>query len=551
MKFKKLLAATTLSFATMGGAFAQTLQDATKAIERNQFTTATQMLQSIIQKEPANATAYYHLGTIYLYNELEDSAKYFFDKGMQANANEPLNFVGQGRVLLAKNQNAEARTQFDKALEMSKNKNAYIMNQIADAYVDVQSAKDANFAIEMANKAKELDKKNLYYVVTAGDAWRLQGDGSKGVAEYKSAIAKDPKFPLAQLRVGELYAKLRTFNEAENYYNTVISIDPNYAPVYKDLGELYYQTGKSAKALESYKKYLDMVGRSIPERIRYASFLFVNKMYNEAITELQTAYPYAKENPLLLRLLAYSQYETGKFEEGVKNIEKYFQVMEPKKDKIIGKDYEYYGKLLSKTGKEDLAIENLRKGLEQDSTATDLHEVIADLYAGKKKFKEAAKEMAAKIQKTKDNPNNQDYFTLGRYQYFASDFASADSSFAKVNQFFPSYAIGYLYRAKANTQLDPKSDKGLAKPHYEAFIEKVLYEGSQDTVASTERQVNQANQTKYKKEIIEAYYYLASYYFFTKKDVAQAKTYSDKIKALDPNNEKNNALANELNKAKK
>ncbi|MGZ5244585.1 MAG: tetratricopeptide repeat protein [Bacteroidia bacterium] len=551
MKFKKLFAATALTFITIGGTFAQTIQDATKAIEKNQFNTATKMLQTILQKEPANATAYYHLGTIYLYNEIEDSAKYYFDKGMAADANEPLNYVGQGRLFLAKNQNAEARTQFNKALELSKNKNAYIMNQIADAYVDVQSAKDANFAIEMANKAKELDKKNLYYIITAGDAWRLQGDGSKGVAEYKSAIAKDAKFPLAPLRVGELYAKLRTFNEAENYYNAVISIDPNYAPVYKDLGELYYQTGKSAKALESYKKYLDMVGRSIPERIRYASFLFVNKLYNEAITELETVRPYAKENPLLLRLLAYSQYETAKYEEGVKNIEKYFEVMEPKKDKIIGKDYEYYGRLLSKTGKDELAISNLRKGLEQDSTATELYDVIAENYANKKKYKEAAKEIATKIEKTKDNPNNQDWFTLGRYQYLGSDFTNADSSFAKVNELFPGYAVGYLYRAKANVQLDPKSDKGLAKPHYEAFIEKVLYEGSQDTVASTEKQVNQANLTKYKKEIVEAYYYLASYYYFTKKDLAQARVYSEKIKNIDPNNERNNALATELNKAKK
>ncbi len=536
-----MLAACAFSAFTLN-AGAQSIQDATKAIEKNQFTLATNMLQAVIQKEPANATAYYHLGTIYLYNEIDDSAKYFFDKAMQANANEPLSYVGQGRYLLSKKQNNEARAQFNKALELSKNKNAYIMNQIADAYVDVQSAIGADFAIEMANKAKDMDKKNLYYAVTAGDAWRLQGDGSKGVAEYKAAAAKDPKFALAPLRVGELYSKLRSFKEAENYFNTVVAIDPNYAPVYKGFGELYYQTGKSALALENYKKYLDMVGRSIPERIRYASFLFVNKMYPEAITELETAKPYAAENPLLLRLLGYAQYETGKYEEGVKTIEKYFEIMQPKQDKIIGKDYEYYGRLLSKTGKEELAVTNLRKGIEQDTTATELYDVIADVYAAQKKYKEAAQEVATKIKKTKDNPNNQDWFALGRYQYMGSDFVGADTSFTKVNEYFPSYAVGYLYRARANSQLDPKSDKGLAKPHYEAFIDKVLYEGSQDAVASTERQVNEANVNKYKKEIVEAYYYLASYHYFTKKDSAASKTYAAKVLELDPNHSKTKEL---------
>ncbi|RYD83666.1 MAG: tetratricopeptide repeat protein [Sphingobacteriales bacterium] len=498
--------------------YAQTVADATKAIEKNLFTSATNMLQTIVQKEPNNAVAYYHLGNIYLYNEITDSAKYFYDKAIQANANEPLAYIGQGRLLLDKKQNAEARAQFNKALEMTKNKNAYVMNQIADAYVDAVSTADADFAIEMANKSKELDKKNLYYVITSGDAFRLKGDGSKGVAEYKSAIDKDPKFALAHLRVGELYAKLRTFPEAEKYYNNVIGIDPNYAPVYKDLGELYYQTGKNTKALESYKKYLDMVGRSVPERIRYASFLFVNKMYPDAITELNNVRTYAPENPLLLRILAYSQYETGAYEDGVKTIEKYFEVMQPKQDKIIGKDYEYYGRLMSKTGKADLAVQNLRKGLEQDTTATELYDVIAETYANDKKYKEAAKEIKTKIQKTQASPNNQDWFTLGRYQYMGSDFAGADSSFAKVNELFPNYAVGFLYRAKANTRLDPKSEKGLAKPYYEAFIEKA-----------------QADAAKYKKELVEANYYLASYNYFFSKDNAAAKTYANKVLELDPN----------------
>ena len=541
---KSTLALLGLVFAGQG-AYAQTLQDATKAIEKNQFTTATNMLQSILQKEPANAVAYYYLGNIYLYNELEDSAKYFFDKGMQANPNEALNFIGQGRLLLADKKNAEARAQFDKALTMTKNKNAYIMNQVADAYVDALSAQDADFAIEMANKSKELDKKNLYYIITTGDAWRLKGDGSKGVAEYKSAIDKDPKFALAPLRVGELYAKLRTFNEAEKYYNNVIAIDPNYSPVYKDLGELYYQTGKNAKALENYKKYLDQVGRSVPERIRYAGVLYVNKMYKEALEELQKVQSLAPANPLLLRLMAYSQYETEAYDEGVKTIEKYFEVMKPKQDKIIGKDYEYYGRLLSKTGKDELAITNLRKGLEQDTTATELYDVIADMYAKQKNYSAAANELKTKIGKTTANPNNQDWFTLGRYQYMASDFTGADSSFAKVNEIYPSYAIGYLSRALANTHLDPKSEKGLAKPHYEAFIDKVLYTDEQDTAANTEKQVNQANVTKYKKELIDAYYYLA-YYNFLKKDFTSAKMYGEKVKALDPNHAKTKELLSQI-----
>ena len=73
-------------------------------------------------------------------------------------------------------------------------------------------------------------------------------------------------------------------------------------------------------------------------------------------------------------------------------------------------------------------------------------------------------------------------------------------------------------RARMNSQLDPESTQGLAKPYYEEYIQ----------LAQTEHPDNP-------KLLIEPYSYLG-YYYIVKEDNAQAKAYFEKVKEIDPTN---------------
>ena len=97
----------------------------------------------------------------------------------------------------------------------------------------------------------------------------------------------------------------------------------------------------------------------------------------------------------------------------------------------------------------------------------------------------------------------------------------ADSAFAQVTRTNPDLSVGYLWRAKSNTQLDPNNEKALAKPYYEQFTAKVKPEEAE----------------KNKKDLIEAYSYLG-YLSMKQKDNASAKTYWQKVIELDPANKK-------------
>jgi tetratricopeptide (TPR) repeat protein len=91
----------------------------------------------------------------------------------------------------------------------------------------------------------------------------------------------------------------------------------------------------------------------------------------------------------------------------------------------------------------------------------------------------------------------------------------ADKAFSKVIEIAPESYQGYLWKARTNSLLDPDSENGLAKPHYEKLLELI-----------SERE-------DLKTTIIEAYQYLGFYYYI-KNDKTNSLLYWNKILELDP-----------------
>ena len=135
-----------------------------------------------------------------------------------------------------------------------------------------------------------------------------------------------------------------------------------------------------------------------------------------------------------------------------------------------------------------------------------------------KKYKDAIDLFKSKINSGKGTVN--DYYSIGRAYYYSKRFINADSSFSKIVAAQPDLrALGYLWKAKANVQTDPENKQWKSKDLYETFIAKVKPE-------ETERN---------KKDLIDAYNYLAAYHA-SKKDCAATKACLLKVKELDPAN---------------
>jgi hypothetical protein len=59
-------------------------------------------LKSIIKAKPSNGAAFFTLGNVYLTQSIEDSAKIYFQNGLNASEGAKLNHIGLGQMDLDK-----------------------------------------------------------------------------------------------------------------------------------------------------------------------------------------------------------------------------------------------------------------------------------------------------------------------------------------------------------------------------------------------------------------------------------------------------------------
>jgi tetratricopeptide (TPR) repeat protein len=522
--------------------FAQTLQEAITKTDNERFAAAATDFRSLIAKEPSKGENYFYFGENYFRNGDLDSANIFYQKGADVNATYPLNNVGLGKVLWYKGKSAEAKTQFFKAATLGANKNAEVMRKTAEAYIDAET-KSLDEAISLLNAAIKLDPKNAENYILMGDALleKNPSDGGPAIKEYNKASDLNPKSPKGILRSGKLYQRARNYQLALDYYKKAETIDPNYAPAYREKAELYFLANQKANAIESYKKYLAL--NNDPEaRKRYSGFLLSNKQYTEAIAEAEALQKNDTKDPYLYRYIGHSYAELGNktdtaaYIKGLRSMEEFFKKA-PADFKYSPLDYKYYGILLSKTGKDSLGIIQLEKAASMDpKIAGDIITSIAQAHLKAKRYAKAIEAYTKKLAGDKNNLQLQDWYDFGRSYYYEGGnkqkekkdaealqmFVQADTCFSILAQKSPDYAIAYFWRGKANVQQDLKNEKWLAKPFYEKGLELVKLQNALP-----------AN----KSNVIEACEYLG-YHSVTIKDYAKAKEYFGIIRDLDPNNKK-------------
>jgi tetratricopeptide (TPR) repeat protein len=494
---------------------AQTLQSAIKLTENEQFETASRQFSTLLKSQPENGDIYYFWGDNYFKSEEQDSARWYFQKGIEVAPTNPLNYAGLGKIYLHEKKAAEAQAQFDKAQKLANPKEAKVLVKIAEAWIK-SPEKDLEKAATLLIMAQKLEPKNPEVFIMMGDMYLEKADGNNAIEQYNKARDLDKTSVKAILRQGQLYGRSKNYNLALEKYKEAEAIDPNFAPAYREQGELYFLSKKYDIAKQKYEKYLDLSGNLPSAQTRYGSFLFLNKEYEKAIEQLNIVLKSDTSKNNLNRLLGYSYFEVGDFEKGTRYMNRFFARAAKENTRLLSSDFEYRAKLLSKTGNDSLAIIDYEKVLEMEPERLEIYSELAALSTKAKKYDKTIYYYNKKVEAGKANGN--DWFYLGRAYYNTKNFAMADSSFKQLTLVQPTLPVGYLWRAKASIQIDPESKEWLAKPHYEAFIEKTT------------------DPSKSVKDLIEAHKYLG-FYYFKNNEKEKAKEEFLAVKELDPNDE--------------
>src|ERR1700710_1291761 len=88
--------------------FAQSLADAKKAIEAEQYQKAKSMLKNLTATQADKDENFFYLGWVYLKQDYVDSAKVAFNKGIAVNPKSALNFAGLGAAAHVEKDNSTA-----------------------------------------------------------------------------------------------------------------------------------------------------------------------------------------------------------------------------------------------------------------------------------------------------------------------------------------------------------------------------------------------------------------------------------------------------------
>lgn len=517
--------------------FGQDLNSALNLTYQEQFEAADNAFAALSAKEPANGKYFYYSGENQLASYFIDPVNIPFEaiaqkaidrynKGIAANPNEPLNYVGLGKVALIQDKLMIANENFAKAQTfipvkksksgLTKPEQSTVLVRIAEAYVTVGS-KDTALVFSLFRRAEALDNRNPELYLVRGDYWIYTlNNGSRAAENYKRSQDFSPNSTRARVRLGQLYTRIRSYQDALNYYQEALAIDPSFAPAYLEMGFLYAKMNKQEDSKTYFKKYLELSSSNIAAKRRYANMLIQTEDYKGAIEQINQimAMDSSSYNDLN-RALAYSYFEEKQYQKAKYYMTKF--ITNAPQDKITSIDYMYSGRILIKNSQDSLGILTLRKAYELDTTNADLLNEIATLYLKTKKPQEAGDIYKLKIKNTNGGAN--DYYKMGRAYFDAKNWTEADSAFAKVNRMSVDFEPAYLFRARVYSNLDPDTKLGSAKPFYEKLIEKAS-----------------ADSVKYSKDILEAYNYLG-YYYLVNKQYCESLEYWDRILGIDPANE--------------
>jgi len=524
---------------------AQDLEPAKKAIDAEQFEKAKSLLKSVIQAKPSNGKAAFLLGTIYLKQNISDSASIYFQKGLLASEGARLNNIGLGQIDLDANNKTAAQAKFDLVIKELKKKDTEEYVYIARAFMNADKP-DYKSAIAVLTKAATANPNDAQVQLALGDAYYGDKNQNDSYRAYLNAFQFDNSLIRAKMQLGVLLKGAKAYTEAVKSYDEVITINPNYGPVYRELAETYYlwannvpktYTENIQKALSFYEKYLTLTDYSITSRMRHADFLILAKDYKALELEANKMKELDGVNPRILRYLGYSAYENGNIDGALDALQKF--TSNPS-NKIIPRDYLYLGQAKIKKGTsadgKSVEASQLASGIADIKKAVEMEPLAANELneIGKKIYDQKAFTAAAAVfEVAVTNPNSKNYlidnFYLGNSLYYDNTrkdvvkpdpiaLQKADVAFGNVITASPTTQDAYIFRARTNRLLE--NDEMMAT-YYQQYLDAVTAKGEEEV-------------TKNKAKFIESYNNIAS--TFANTDKAKAKELLNKTLALDPAN---------------
>lgn len=439
-------------------------------------------------------------------------------------APEAYKIIAAARIALIHEEQELAAKLFKKAEKAGK-KDVVARRTLGESWLYGRS-RDLHKAEQLLLNAQKLDARDFLTQMDLGYCYKAMSDGGKALLHFDFAQAIQPQNALPALMSAMVYKSGKVEAKQLEFLDKALTLDPQYIEALRQKGEYFYYKKRDYKAAaDIYAQLLALRPKApIADKMTYVNSLFLTKQYELTIEWVDKIIGEDGSRNYLRRLSGYSYYETGDFEKGKAIMDDYFARVNS--DKIIPKDFEYYGKLLQQDNQDSLAAVYYEKAIELDPARWDLYAEIGSIRYKAKDYLGSAEAYEHRLDSL-DSRSALDYYQVGLARYMLRDSASyvlAAQYFGKVSEIVPEKTIGWIMMAKSLSKLEPDVETypeqaglfGKAKDAFEHFIQLA----EQDTTG------------KHTKDLISAYEYLA-YYYILHKDVDNVKRFVAKLQTLD------------------
>ena len=131
----------------------------------------------------------------------------------------------------------------------------------------------------------------------------------KAIDAFKKSISLKPDYAEAYNNLGNVLKDQGKLDEAINAYKNSISINPNRAETYSNRGTIFYNQGKLNEAMESYKQSILLNPNYAEAHINLSCTLFNYGKYQEALNEYEWRW---RTNQFLPQIRRFSQPQWNK-----------------------------------------------------------------------------------------------------------------------------------------------------------------------------------------------------------------------------------------------
>ena len=424
-----------------------------------------------------------------------------------------------------------SKTDVDKQLKPIVNankKNPAMLTAIGQAFLD---ANDVVNAEKYATMAMTRDKKYAKAYILLGDIAVKNDDGGKAAEWYQQAKYFDPKDPEGYFKYANIL-RGRSPQEAVANLEELRTHRPDF-PVDALAGRIYYNSNRLDQAIDYYSK----VDKTKLEDVDITNYAMASWMHQDRDKSLELAkYGLTRDarKAAWNRLAFYNLTDMERTDEALQYADALFNRSDSAK--ISGYDYTYYGTALKNAKQYERAIEMFLKAEEANKDNKEqlsmTRKNLSEAYIAMDDFENGTKYYDLYL-KAKDKPSAYDIAGLASiYQKMGADltgqaqvdaFMKADAVYGQLGEAYPEQ-IDYanFMRARLAGAMDPDSEKGLAKPFYQAIVDHLANSATRD---------NSDNQ-----RLIEAYRYLGSYYYLNKDEATSIASFK-KILEIAPDDE--------------